>query len=114
MQATIADEEQNLLKLDIQREDYETDLKRLTGIKADSLVLAPVDLTPTNVPALDVVEQSASRNNVDIQLAELNGQKAQLGIKVAQQSYRPDLACWQATPTREATLFFQPTTHSWV
>jgi len=106
LQANIADEEQNLLKLAIQRDDYETDLKRLTGIKADSLVLAGVDLAPAAVPALDSVELSALRNNVDIQLASLNQQKAQLGIKAAQQSYRPDLGVLAGYTYQKGNLIF--------
>ncbi|WP_080054351.1 TolC family protein [Spirosoma aerolatum] len=106
LQANMADEEQNLLKLAIQRDDYETDLKRLTGIKADSLALAGIDLVPAAVPALDSVELSALRNNVDIQLASLNQQKAQLGIKAAQQSYRPDLGVLAGYTYQKGNLIF--------
>ncbi|OIN58275.1 TolC family protein [Arsenicibacter rosenii] len=106
LQANIADEEQNLLKLAIQREDYETDLKRLTGIKADSLVLAGVELTQIAVPSLDSVALSALRNNVDIQLATLGQQKAQLGIKAAQQSYRPDVGVLAGYTYQQGNLIF--------
>ena len=44
LQATIADGEQNILKLQIQIEDYFSYLKNLTQIKADSFQLKEIEI----------------------------------------------------------------------
>lgn len=85
LQANVADEEQNLLKLQIQADDYMADLQQLTGITADSVILAEVDYTPQ--PISDSI---SGENNVDIRLANLTRVKTEQAIKAAQRSYLPD------------------------
>lgn len=85
LQANVADEEQNLLKLQIQADDYMADLQQLTGITADSVVLAEVDYTPQ--PISDSI---SGDNNVDIRLATLTKVKTEQAIKATQRSYLPD------------------------
>ncbi|MBP1650498.1 MAG: TolC family protein, partial [Bacteroidetes bacterium] len=85
LQANVADEEQNLLKLQIQADDYMADLQQLTGITADSVVLAEVDYNPQ--PISDSI---SGDNNVDIRLANLTRVKTEQAIKAAQRSYLPD------------------------
>ncbi|MGV3557787.1 TolC family protein [Larkinella arboricola] len=91
LQASIADEEQNLLKLNIQIEDYTADLKHLTGLTADQVTLEDVDLTAFPTANPEEAKATASKNNVDLKLATLGRDKAELAIKAAQQSYRPDV-----------------------
>ncbi|RAK02532.1 outer membrane protein TolC [Larkinella arboricola] len=91
LQASIADEEQNLLKLNIQIEDYTADLKHLTGLTADQVTLEGVDLTTLPTANPEEAKATASKNNVDLKLATLGRDKAELAIKAAQQSYRPDV-----------------------
>lgn len=85
LQANVADEEQNLLKLQIQADDYMADLQQLTGITADSVILAEVDYNPQ--PISDSI---SGDNNVDIRLATLTRVKTEQAIKAAQRSYLPD------------------------
>jgi outer membrane protein len=91
LQASIADEEQNLLKLQIQEEDYTADLKLLTGIKADKLIAEQVG--PVQVDALpaEAYKSKALSQNPDIRIAALGEQKTELAIEAARLSYRPDL-----------------------
>jgi outer membrane protein TolC len=91
LQAGIADEEQNMLKLKIQLQDYTGDLINLTGINAGSLELDATDSTIQPVKALDDYKQLAANANPDLQTANLSKSKALLGIQAARQSNRPDV-----------------------
>lgn len=91
LQASIADEEQELLKLNIQREDYAADLKRLTGIDVLRLNLIPVDLDLAKPKSASDYQTSALSRNADLAIAELTLNKTRLGIKAAKQSYLPDV-----------------------
>jgi outer membrane protein TolC len=91
LQANIANEEQNILKLDIQAQDYTGDLKQLTGLVADSFFLVKVDIAPIAMPSLEESKSVALVDNVDLKIANLNSAKAKLGIKAARQSYLPDV-----------------------
>ncbi len=89
--ANKADEEQNLLKLDIQQQDYRADLQQLTELSADSLQLQLADTTLPPVTPLEQYQVSAAQNNNDILLAQLGKTKSELAIKAAKQSYLPDI-----------------------
>jgi outer membrane protein len=91
LQANIADEEQNMLKLDIQAQDYRGDLKQITGLVADSFFLAKVEVEPIATPSLEESRSVAFVDNVDLKIANYNDTKAKLGIKAARQSYLPDV-----------------------
>lgn len=91
LQANIADEEQTILQLDIQAQDYMDDLKQITGLTADNLSLANVDTAASATPSLEESKSVAFVNNVDLNIANLNQTKAELGIKAARQSYLPDV-----------------------
>lgn len=85
LKANIANEEQELLKLKFQEEDYIAEFKKLTGISVDKLVLTDEN---TIIP---IPKSSATANNTDLQIANLQKQKSELAIKAAKQSYLPDL-----------------------
>jgi len=91
LQANIADDEQRILQLDLQAQDYMDDLKQITGLNADNLFLTNVDITASATPELEESKSAAFVNNVDISIANLNSTKAELGIKAARQSYLPDV-----------------------
>jgi outer membrane protein TolC len=91
LQANIADDEQRILQLDLQAQDYMDDLKQITGLNADNLFLTNVDITASATPVLEESKSAAFVNNVDISIANLNSTKAELGIKAARQSYLPDV-----------------------
>lgn len=90
LMASIADEEQTLLKLSIQAEDYTEDLKLLTGIKAGELSLESVSLNPDQYLSAEAYQTLAASHNPDLKMASLTQNKAEYGIKAAQLSNRPD------------------------
>jgi outer membrane protein len=91
LQASIADEEQNILKLKIQEEDYLADLKHLTGLNTASFYVVPVITKIAPAGTMDAYKSTAEQMNVDIQVAILGETKAKLGVKAAKQSTLPDL-----------------------
>lgn len=105
LQANIADEEQNLLKLRIQTEDYTADLKQLTGIEADSLTLAPV--ANAGVPGtLDSYLTNAATTNNDIKIANLTEIKTQKAIRAAEQGNLPDIGLVAGYSYQTGNLLF--------
>ncbi|MGV3706622.1 MAG: TolC family protein [Arcticibacter sp.] len=91
LQASIADEEQELLKLQIQREDYAADLKRLTGMDVQQANLSPVPVDRAEPKAMADYQTAALSGNADLNIASLTVSKAKLGIQAAKQSYLPDV-----------------------
>jgi len=89
LKANAADEEQNLLKINVQMEDYFDDLRRLTGLKSASFSLAPVleddadlNTAPAGVPG--------GQENQDLKIAALYQTKAQHAVDAGRYSYLPD------------------------
>ncbi|MCX6335434.1 MAG: TolC family protein [Bacteroidia bacterium] len=94
LSASVADEEQNLLKLKIQYDDYASDLIHLTGLDpADNLVPEPVEPENLagNIPSIDTSLSIASSSNNDLRIAALNKTKADYSIRASKYSYLPDL-----------------------
>jgi len=106
LQANIADEEQNLLKLRIQTEDYTADLKQLTGIEADSVALAPVANTAAGTGTLDSYLSNAATSNNDIKIASLTEIKTQKAIRAAEQSNLPDIGLVAGYSYQTGNLLF--------
>ncbi|MCF6405677.1 TolC family protein [Chitinophaga filiformis] len=90
LQAAVANEEQNILKLNIQLQDYMGDLINLTGINAQSLKLEVIEPEVQPIDQLEGYKSAASDSNADMQIAKLSKSKALLGIKAARQSNIPD------------------------
>jgi outer membrane protein len=92
--ALAADEEQNLLKLRIQYDDYAADLKQLTGLTSSGdLFLEPV-ITEELLEKPAVIDTSlntAITKNNDLRLASLNRSRAEYSIQASKFSYLPDL-----------------------
>ena len=86
LQATIADGEQNILKLQIQIEDFFSYLKNLTQIKADSFQLKEIEMEALQIGTLENYLSISNVSNPDVEVATLNKSKALLGIKAAKQS----------------------------
>jgi outer membrane protein len=91
LQAGVADEEQNLLKLIIQTEDYSADLRDVTGLTADSFLLEEVDFRMEVIPLPDSYRSTAMTGNPDLLLAGLSQTKAEQARKAARYSYLPEL-----------------------
>ncbi|MFC0183675.1 TolC family protein [Pseudarcicella hirudinis] len=90
LQASIAEEEQNHMKLTIQAQDYLSDLSYLSNINVDSLVLRDTDLKEESLKVLNEYKNDAVANP-DLQIAQLIKEKALLGVKAAQQGNIPDV-----------------------
>ncbi|MGX5857549.1 TolC family protein [Dyadobacter jiangsuensis] len=106
LQANIADEEQNLLKLRIQTEDYTADLKQLTGIETDSVTLAPVPNMATGTGTLDSYLSNAATSNNDIKIASLTEIKTQKAIRAAEQGNLPDIGLVAGYSYQTGNLLF--------
>jgi outer membrane protein len=85
-----ADEEQNLIKLRFQEEDFMADFCVLTGLSTGQFRIEPVDLT-TSADSLNVIPDDPVNVNSDIKLARLTQTKAEQAVKAAQWTYLPDL-----------------------
>lgn len=93
LNANVADEEQNLLKINIQFDDYAADLKRLTGLpSASTFVLDPVFVedVPAKAAPVDTLVHKAQEGNNDLKMAALYKTKAEHAVKASQYSYLPD------------------------
>ncbi|MDP4223318.1 MAG: TolC family protein [Bacteroidota bacterium] len=92
--AAVADEEQNLLKLKIQYDDYAADLKQLAGIEpAIEIIPEPVsreEIVSELAPA-DTSLVKAESNNNDIKLASLAISRAGNSIRANQFGYLPEV-----------------------
>jgi len=94
LRANVADEEQNLLKINIQMDDYTADLKRLTGLpRATALILDPVSFKeqPVDDEQLDDKISEAQKNNHDLKMAVLYKTKAEHAFRASRYSYLPDV-----------------------
>ena len=92
--ASVADEEQNLLKLKIQYDDYAADLRQLTGLTTiGDLILEPVitEELLEKPPVIDTSLNEAIARNNDLRLASLNTTRAEYSIQAGKLSYLPDL-----------------------
>jgi outer membrane protein TolC len=94
LSAAAADEEQNLLKMKIQYDDYADDLRQITGIDPSESIL------PEPVPSEDILADPAETdtslnhaalNNNDIRIASLSMTKAGYSIRASRYSFLPDL-----------------------
>lgn len=94
-QANVADQEQKLLRVRNQIEDYTYDLNQTLALPAStrlSLAAAPAtDMSAAQQPVATYLTQ-ANAGNLDIQLADQTSQKATLGVKAARKEYLPDVA----------------------
>ncbi len=94
LNASVADEEQNLLKLNIQYDDYAADLKHFIGMPDSvSFVLDSVSFIDPQLGILpkDSLAAEALQGNTDLKIAELTKTKAEYAVKAGRYSYIPDL-----------------------
>lgn len=89
LQADMAGQEQNVLKLDIAVQDYLAELSRLTNIPVNQIRLLEPSSNPILNGDIDGYKVQAA-GNPEIQISKLNVDKARLGIKMARQSNLPD------------------------
>lgn len=89
LKANVADEEQNLLRINVQTEDYFDDLRRLTGLKSASFALAPVLVDDPGLGAAPAAVPGRQENQ-DLKIATLYQTKAQHAVNAGRYSYLPD------------------------
>lgn len=116
LQANVADEEQNLLRLSISIDDYTADLKHLAGI-ADTIEIAldtiqTGDFKMVELPVTDFANE-AQAGNTDLKVATLTKTKAEYAIKASNYSYIPDLGVIGGYTQTNATAFL-PGSNSFV
>ncbi|OPY84822.1 MAG: Cobalt-zinc-cadmium resistance protein CzcA [Smithella sp. PtaU1.Bin162] len=93
LRANVADEEQNLLKINIQIDDYSADMKRFIGLPSASMcVFTPVffDDTPVRLLPMESLVREAQEGNTDLKIAALYKKKAEYAVRASQYSYLPD------------------------
>lgn len=90
LRAEIASIEQNALKVQVQQQDYFSDLKTLTGLDITRLELPASGLDSLALNQMEHYLDIAS-SNPDMQIAGLNKEKALLSVKAAAQANLPDL-----------------------
>ncbi|MEO8239207.1 MAG: TolC family protein [Flavobacterium sp.] len=104
--ANISDEEQELIKLKFQEEDYIADFKILTGIEADSLEFTDEKASENFDKNLEDFQKDAVKNNVDNRLTALQTQKSELSIKAVKQSDIPEIGIIGAYNYQEGNAIF--------
>ncbi len=93
LKANVADEEQNVMKINMLIDDYSSDLKRLIGLPSTGLfILEPLSLDSLEFSALPVeaLEVKAQKDNHDLKIAALYKAKAEHAIDASRYSYLPD------------------------
>ncbi|GGE41691.1 outer membrane protein TolC [Pedobacter psychrotolerans] len=88
LRADIANEEQALMKIDLQLQDYLSEISSLTAIDLQKLNLQEPVLNEKVTPIND--SRSSAMLNPDFEIARLNKEKALLGIKAIKRSNLPD------------------------
>lgn len=110
--ATAANEEQNLLNLKIQYDDYAADLKQIAGIDPEcELVLEPVqkDSEIIDNSFIDTSDVSSAGGNSDLMLAALNITKAEYSVRASKFSYLPDLGILGGYSYQEGSVIYPKT-----
>lgn len=92
LRAIVAEEEQNVLKLDIMLQDYKRELAAIASL--DEARLSKLQTPDTTMQ--DVTESvdhyiDKISTNTELQIMQLNREKARLAIKAAKQSNLPDV-----------------------
>jgi len=108
--ASIADEEQNLLKITIQIDDYSADLSQLIGLSPTStLVLDEIlleNFVIENPISMDSLLSESQTNNNDIKAATLLKTKANYALSAAKFSYLPDFGIMGGYTFQEGNSLF--------
>ncbi len=116
LKANVADEEQSLLKIKIQMDDYTSDLKILAGIPDSvSFILDSISSEDFQVSTLsiDLLLTQAKQGNTDLKIAELSKVKADFAIRASKFNYLPDLGILGGYTYQEGNTLF-PTNNTFV
>lgn len=109
LNAALAGEEQNLLKINIQINDYTADLKHLIGV-VDSVHFTLDDNFMSesflSVQVAHDASKAALDGNADLKIANLTLAKAQNAVKAADYSYLPDVGIFGAYAHQQGNSLF--------
>lgn len=109
LNAQLADEEQNLLKINIQIDDYTSDLKRLIGFnESEELSLEAItaaEVTNSTL-SIDSLATLALSDNLDLKIAGLTVTKAKNAVDASRLSYLPDLGLFGGYTYQKGNLLY--------
>lgn len=109
LNAQLADEENNLQKINIQIDDYISDLKRLidmhesSDLQIDSISFAEFEKSTLS---FDSVASMAMIDNIDLKIAGLTVTKANNAVKASRLSYLPDLGLFGGYTYQKGNLLY--------
>ncbi len=107
--ASVADEEQNLLKIKMQFDDYTSDLKQIAGIDP-AMEIVPEPIPNDNIIAdpgtVDTLLNLAALYNPDLKIASLSATKAGFSIQTSQFSYLPDVGILGGYTYQEGSVIY--------
>ncbi len=109
MAAAAAEEEQTLLKLKIQYDDLEADLRQIAGLSpSGELVVRDVsgDTEVTGIVNIDTALSAASAGNNDLKIASFYNSKADYSLKASKLSYLPDLGLLGGYTYQEGSVIY--------
>jgi len=90
LEAEIADKERELLKLEMDADNYRSKLRQLTGIDTEVNLVYP-QIPAFNLLSLEEYKSIAQANNVDLRILSKEEEYARLGRRATQQGYIPDV-----------------------
>jgi outer membrane protein len=92
LQADIANQQQQLLQVSNQIEDYTADLNELLGQPSSTLLtVSPVTDSLPALRPLETYLEGAKSGNLELQQADQTSQKATLGVQAARKDYIPNV-----------------------
>ena len=109
LSANVSDEEQNLLKLKIQFDDYSDELKVLTGLDRDQVIIPEQVSTEDlldNLPSIDTSLNIANGKNNDLKIASFLKSKADYSVKASKFTYLPDLGIQGGYTYQEGNVIY--------
>ncbi len=107
--ASVADEQQKLLRLEMTYDDYAADLRQLTGFDPSAtLIPEPLDNSQLieKVTGIDTSFNETNQRNNDILLASLQLTKAGYSIKASKFGYLPDLGLIGGYTYQKGTVIY--------
>lgn len=109
LQADLANQQQQLLQINNQIEDYTADLNELLGLPATGPIsLVPVSDSIPPLPLLEGYQEGAKTGNLSIRKADQTSQKAAVGVQAARRDYLPNVSALGGY-TAQNVLPFLPT-----
>ncbi len=92
LQAELANQQQKVVQIMNQMEDYSADLKNVLGVQdTTSFKLADVNVEPVSMQTLETYQQEAKNANPDVKLANQTIEKVNYGLEAAKKDKLPNI-----------------------